>query len=111
MSLAGFFCFADKGKIEMTTQLNPINSYETSELKLAALILSEFPDCTFDIYEQGNSLRKTIRIKYSQQYKEDISRLQQDFINKKASTNVYTYNKALNMIRDRLRGCENGTSQ
>ena len=28
-----------------------------------------------------------------------------DFINKQASTNVYLYNKALNLIRDRLKGC------
>lgn|GEM_PF-1270719 len=89
----------------MTTQINFIKSYETSELKLAALILSELPGCIFEIFEQGNSLRKIIRIKYSQQYEEGIIKLQQDFIDKRALANVYTYNKALNMIRDRLRGC------
>ena len=90
----------------MTTQLNPVNSYSTSELKLAALILSEVPDCTFEVYEQGNSVRKTIKITYLGKYKDVVSLLEKDFINKIASANVYLYNRALNSIRDRLRGCE-----
>ncbi len=85
--------------------------YETSELKLAALLLSEIPKCSFDVFEQGNSIRKIIRIKYPADYKEQVSKIEKDFINKMASTNVYLYNKALNQIRDRLRGQENDRGQ
>jgi hypothetical protein len=88
-------------------------TYETSELKLAALLLSEIPKANVKVKEPaGNSLRKTIQIVYDCQYKEDISKLERDFINKCALANVYSYNKALNMIRDRLRGRDNnGFSQ
>lgn len=91
----------------MTPQGYPINNseeYETTELKLAALILSEVPNCSVEIYEQGNSIRKVIKIKYPSGHKEGIAKLERDFINKGASTNIYSYNRALNLIRDRLRG-------
>lgn len=78
--------------------------YETFELKLAALILSEVPYCSVEVCEQGNSIRKVIKIKYPAGYKEEIVKLERDFINKGASTNIYSYNKALNLLRDRLRG-------
>ena len=93
--------------MEMTSQHHTLNNleYETSELKLAALILSELPNCSIDVYEQENYIRKTIKIKYPAEYKNEVSKLENDFINKRASTNVYSYNKALNLIRDRLRGC------
>lgn len=97
----------------MTTQQPSTNNfeYETYELKLAALILSEIPGCSLDVYSQGNSVRKAIRIKYPAQYKEELYRLERAFINKMAETNVYAYNKALNVIRDRLKGCERWDKQ
>ena len=93
----------------MTSQrpTTTILEYSTSELKFAALLLSEIPQCSFDVFEQGNSVRKIIRIKYPAGCKEQVSKIETDFINKIASANVYLYNKALNMIRDRLRGQEN----
>lgn len=94
-----------------TTPQNLTNNkleYETSELKLAALLLSEVPDCSFDVNEQENSVRKIIKIRYSPGYKSQVCKIEKDFINKIASANVYLYNRALNSIRDRLRGSENG---
>jgi len=90
----------------MKFQQQPLNNltYETSELKLAALLLSEIPNCSIDIYEQGNSIRKTIKILYPAEYKNIVYKLEKNFINKEALTNIYSYNRALNMIRDRLRG-------
>lgn len=84
--------------------INNISTYETSELKLAALILSEILNCSFEINEQENSARKVISVKFPTQFKNEINQLEKNFINKQASTNVYRYNKALNQIRDRLRG-------
>jgi methyl coenzyme M reductase subunit D len=93
----------------MTTQHLSVRQleYETSELKLAALIVSEVPNCLVDVYNQGNSIRKVIKIIYPLDYKIQIYKIENDFINKKASANVYLYNRALNQIRDRLRGKEN----
>lgn len=81
-----------------------LEEYLTSELKLAALILAEVPDCSFDVSEQENSIRKVIKIKYATGYKSQVCKIEKDFINKIASANVYLYNKALNRIRDKLRG-------
>jgi len=93
----------------MTTQRPTITmfEYETSELKLAALILAEISSCSFDVCDQGNSIRKVIKIRYPVDYKTQVGIIEKDFINKRASANVYLYNKALNQIRDRLRGEEN----
>lgn len=91
----------------MTIQNNTANNisiYETTELKLASLVLSEVPNCSLEVYERGNSIRKIIKILYPREYKSKIAKLEKDFIDKNALTNIYSYNKALNLIRDRLRG-------
>jgi hypothetical protein len=75
----------------------------TADLKLSALILSEIPNCTFDVKEQGNSLLKTITISFPETYEQDVMLLKEDFLNKRALANVYLYNRSLNMLRDRLK--------
>lgn len=78
-------------------------TYETVELKLAALLVSKMPEATFTIYKNPNSARKTIAITFPKKYKDKTVNLERDFINKEAEANIYSYNRALNMIRDRLR--------
>ena len=98
----------------MTSQYHTtsnLEEYLTSELKLAALILAEVPDCSFIVSEQENSIRKVIKIKYSAGYREEVCKIEKDYINKRASANVYLYNRALNEVRDRLRGLENGSGK
>jgi len=56
-------------------------------MKLAALILSEIPNCSVEVYEQENSIRKLISVKYPAAFKNEVGKLEKDFIN-----------------RDRLRG-------
>lgn len=92
--------------MKMRLQNAPNNSvtYETSELKLAALLLAEIPDTSVDVQEKGNSIRKCIIITHSAQYSQDVQKLEKDYINKEATVGVYAYNRALNTIRDRLRG-------
>jgi hypothetical protein len=77
--------------------------YETTELKLSALLLSEIPHSELQIYSQNTSHRKTIRIVYQPEHKKKVLELENAFINKAASANVFRYNRALNMIRDGLR--------
>ena len=79
------------------------SQYETTELKFAALVIAEIPDCSLEIITQPNSIRKIICIKYPSSFQPQISILEKDFINKVANANVYLYNKALNEIRDKLR--------
>jgi hypothetical protein len=77
--------------------------YECTELKLSSLIISEIPDCSVEVIDNGNSLRKIIRITYPAIHENDIKNLERAFLNKEAITNIYSYNKALNLIRDELR--------
>jgi hypothetical protein len=99
-------------KIEKTirdntpSQFSNSLKYQTFELKLAALLLAEIPEATFRVDKNSNSLRKTIVITFPKEYKDTIANLEKDFINKQAVANIYAYNKALNLIRDRLRGCD-----
>lgn len=79
------------------------NTYETTELKLAALILSEIPDSNFIIHSQGNSIKKIIQITYSSQYKEEVNELIREFIERRARVDVYKYNHTLNILRDKLK--------
>jgi len=81
--------------------------YETLELKLGALLLAELPEVSVEIYQAPSSIRKTIKIVYPAKYRDSLSKLECDFINKRAMVNVYAYNRSLNLIRNKLRG-ENG---
>ena len=80
-----------------------LQTYETSELKLAALLLSEIPGTSVEVENQGNSIRKNIIITHATEYNEEIQKLERAFINKEARASVYAYNRALNTIRDKLR--------
>jgi len=77
--------------------------YETTELKLGALLLSEIPNSNFEINSQGNSFKKTIQIAYSDQYAEEMNKLIREFIERRARVDVYKYNHALNILRDKLK--------
>jgi len=81
-----------------------IKTYETTELKLAALLLSEIPDSSFKISPHENNIKKVIKISYSDQHEEKLNKLIRDFIERKARVDVYKYNHTLNMIRDKLNG-------
>lgn len=78
-------------------------SYETTELKLAALLLSEIQDSTFEVYSQANSLKKIIRIFYCSNYEQELNKIIREFIQREARVDVYKYNKSLNLLRDKLK--------
>ena len=89
--------------MERTTAIKK-SFYDTTELKLAALLLAEIPESGFEVYPQGNSSNKqTISISFKSEYKNNLEKLIADFINKQAITHVYDYNKALHLIRDKIR--------
>ena len=78
--------------------------YETSELKLSALLLSEIPDSTFEVFAaQGNSIKKTIKIIYLTEHEAEVNKLIREFIERQARVDVYRYNHALNILRDKLK--------
>ena len=79
------------------------NSYETTEIKLAAVILSTIPDSTFEVYSQDNSTKKVVRVIYSSNYEQEVNKLMREFIERQARVDVYKYNMALNMLRDRIK--------
>jgi hypothetical protein len=97
----------EKKKIRLQNSTNNSLIYETSELKLAALLLAEIPDSSVDVHDRGNSIRKSIVVAYPAPYSQDVQKLEKDYINKEAKVSVYAYNRALNLIRDRLRGRDN----
>lgn len=78
-------------------------SCETSELKLAAVLLAEIPESVFEIYPQGNDIKKVIRIIYLPDYETEVNKLIREFIERRAQVDVFRYNMALNSLRDKLR--------
>ena len=91
--------------------------YETTDIKLSAVILCEIQGAYFAGIN-GNGLvnsKKVIKIEYPEQYKEDLNKLVGDYMRKVQIVNVYHYNKNLCLIRDNLftgegrRGMGHGT--
>ncbi len=87
----------------VTSTQQSIFSYETIEIKLAALLLAEIPDSTFKIEPQSNSIRKKILIFFQKEYSDDVHKLLNDFINRRARVDVFLYNKSLNLLRDKIK--------
>lgn len=78
-------------------------TYETTELKLAALLLTEIPNSFFKISQYGNAIKKIIQVSYPDQHEEELNKLIREYIERKARVDVYKYNHTLNMLRNKLR--------
>lgn len=89
--------------MESTSPISNQINYDTTDLKLSALLLSSISSSSFEVFESKNSIKKTIRILYENPYQKEVSALIDDFINRRARADVFLYNKALNNLRDRLR--------
>lgn len=85
------------------TNTPELNTYSTSELKLAGLLLAEIPDSSFVVYPQSNFSKKLIQITYPKIHEEEAQRLVTEFIERRAYVNLYRFNKALNPLRDALK--------
>lgn len=82
---------------------NNKSEYSTTETKLAALLLAEIPEATFEVSPNGNTFRRTIKVIYLDRYKGDVDRLIKEFIERRACAQVYKYNRSLNILRDAVR--------
>lgn len=78
-------------------------SYETTEMKLVAVLISEIPECALEVYLQGNSIKKTIRVTYPAKSDPEVNQIIREYIERHARVDVYKYNMALNLIRDKIR--------
>ena len=73
---------------------HPKNSfYETSELKLAALLLAEIPNSHFEITENLNLIKKNIKIIYLNEYSADVERLIREFLERRANVHRRTWRR------------------
>ena len=81
----------------------PQSTYNTTDLKLSALVLSEIPDTTFEIHTNHNHFKKMIRIIYHSCSKDDLDLLIADYINRMARVDVFKYNRNLNYVRDGIK--------
>ena len=77
--------------------------FETENLKLAALILSEIPAATFKVNSKSESNLKTICILHPQDQTKSRNDLIHMFSIKKAKGDIFRYNRALNDLRDAMR--------
>lgn len=86
-------------------------TYQTTDIKLGAAILCEIPGTSFigvDMDRFINS-KRVIEINCPDQYSEELKKVVNNYARKVQRVNVYSYNRALCLIRDALRGnIENG---
>lgn len=89
----------------MKTYLQSANksTFETTELKLAALIYASVEGCAVEVYSDGNSIKKMIQLIFSAQNQLEVDQLVADFINRQAVCNISVYNRCLNVIRDKIK--------
>lgn len=80
----------------------PKNNYSTSELKLAALLLAEVPDSSFEVSNQSDSAKKLILVSYPKNLEIEVQRLISEYIERRARVDLYRFNKVLNPLRDSL---------
>lgn len=78
--------------------------YETTDIKLGAVILCEIPEAYFVGVDEERVInsKKVIKISYPEQYEEEVKKLNEDYSKKIQVVNVYHYNKSLCLIRDNL---------
>ncbi len=77
--------------------------YETTELKLSALLLAQIPESTFEIHNNGNPFKKIIKVIYPREHERESEELIRAFIERRAIVDVFRYNKVLNVLRDELK--------
>lgn len=83
--------------------------HESKHLKLSALLYAEVPNATFKVVTDVDFAdRKIMRIIFEESHVRLVSRLIKEFSECTAVGNIYKYNKALNELRDALRGIKNG---
>lgn len=83
---------------------NDIVIYNTTDIRFSALILSEILGSTFVVINQNNSFQKVIQISYSESQQEKFSALLNNYSNRKIRVDLYSYNRALNALRDKIKG-------
>jgi hypothetical protein len=87
----------------MQEHLPQNKSYETTELKLAALLLSEISNSNFEVFSQDNLAKKTIKIIYPADCEESVNKFIREYLERRARVDVYLYNHNLNLLRNKLR--------
>ena len=81
-----------------------LSEYKTSELKLAAVILAEIIEAVFTVLPNPDGLKKIIQINFPKAEKKRLDALVRAFIERRARVEVYRYNRALNLLRDKING-------
>jgi len=82
--------------------------YSTTNITLAAFLLSSLPASTFTVENQKNSFQKIIKLFYSETQQELIRTLVNDYLNKKAKVDLYSYGRKLNLLRDAIKEVDRG---
>ena len=80
-----------------------IEIYQTTDLKLAALLLAEIPCSCFEMRDTEKLNIKKFAIHFEIKLKEVAEDLVDQFINRCARVDLYRYNKNLNLLRDKIR--------
>lgn len=78
--------------------------YNTTDLKLAALLLASISSSSFTLLSQKDSDRKIIQVSYCEGQQKLFERLFMDYTNRVASVSLYEYNRKINDLRDAVRG-------
>ncbi len=81
-----------------------MTQFETENLRLAALILSEIHFSTFKIDAESGSALKTICILHPEDQIDNRDNLINLYAMKKAKVDLFKFNRAMNDLRDALKG-------
>lgn len=81
-----------------------MKEFKTKDIKLAAFLLSLIPGSEFSVPQSSDSSKKEISISFEIKFSGLAHESVQEFINHEAKVDLYTYNNALNKLRDVIKG-------
>lgn len=82
--------------------------YETTQMNLAALLLTKISLARFTTRMQEEDDRLCFVITYPEDAESDLMGCVSDFLECTATANIYQFNKKLNQLRDHLPGKRKG---
>ncbi len=81
-----------------------IDTYTTTDLKLAALILCQVEGARFKVISRPGASWKHIEISHLPDQESKIQELIRAYIERTAKVSLYQYNRILNALRDGVKG-------
>ena len=88
------------------SEFSPADSqahFNSSDIKVCALLLSKIPNSTFQVQSKSNFDKKIIGISFPCEQQDNANQVVSEFLDKRAKIDLFQYNRHLNCLRDEIK--------